>query len=167
MPDRANKTASDKGWQERLAASLVAFVRFPIAEKLLLPLAWLLLGMASIAVTLLPFRLISPLLGKQVKASHVPVGLDRAHARRAQWVRNAINRAARLMPLRSDCLPQAFAASLLCRLLRMPSSAHIGVRHDGSTTGMAAHAWVLVGDFWVSGGLSIPEYELLTSFRRP
>jgi len=166
MPDRANSSASLKGRLGRLAAMLATFARMPLAEKLLLPLCWLLMALSSIAVALLPFRLIAPVLGRQASANHVPETLDPALARRAQWVRNAVNRAARLMPLRSDCLPQAFAASLMCRLLGLPSSAHIGVKPQVGEDGTLAHAWVLVGDFWVAGGLSIPDYQPMTCFRR-
>jgi len=145
---------------------LATFIRLPLAEMLLLPLCWLLVALSSIAVALLPFRLISPVLGRKVGADHVSDAIDPACLRRAQWVRNAVNRAARLMPLRSDCLPQAFAASLMCRLLGLPSSAHIGVKPQVGEDGTLAHAWVLVGDFWVSGGLSIPDYQPITCFRR-
>ncbi len=167
MPDRANSTAPVKGRLGQVAALFSKFVRLPLAEKLLLPLGWLLLAFSSIAVALLPFRTIAPVLGKPAGKDHGPAPLDPAHSRRAQWIRSAVNRAARLMPLRSDCLPQALSASLLCRLLRLPSSAHIGVKPQPGEDGTIAHAWVLVGDFWVSGGLSIPEYQMLTSFRRP
>jgi len=166
MPDRADSPAPAKGRLERATAAWSAFARMPLAEKLLLPLCWLLMALSSIAVALLPFRLIAPVLGRQAKESHVTEVLDPALARRARWVRHAVNRSARLMPLRSDCLPQAFAASLMCRLLGLPSTAHIGVRPQAGEDGTIAHAWVLVGDYWVSGGLSIPEYQPITCFRR-
>ena len=150
-----------------MAARFLKFVRMPLAEKLLLGLCWLLLALSSVAVALLPFRLIAPILGRKAVADRAPEALAPALSHRAHRVRRAVNRAARLMPLRSDCLPQAFAASLMCRLLGLPSSAHIGVKPQAGEDGTTAHAWVLVGDFWVAGGLSIPDYREITCFRQP
>jgi hypothetical protein len=63
--------------------------------------------------------------------------------------------AARVSPLRSDCLPQALAAAMLCRWLMAPVALHLGVRRE--TKGQAlrpleAHAWVTAGPVAVSGG---------------
>lgn len=146
---------------------MAAFVRMPLSEKLLLMVAWLLMTLAAICIRLVPFRQLTPLLGVPIGAvSFVPLATA-AQIRRAQMVRRAILRAARMAPLRSDCLPQALSAAVLCRLLGVPVSTHLGVRLDDAPRAISAHAWVCSGPEAVTGGYSFASYTPVTCFLPP
>lgn len=112
-------------------------------------LAWLLLGVARLAVRLVPFPRLARLLGSPGEdpvAPPVPV----AAAGRARWIGAATSRAAERTPWQSECLPQALAVGVQLRLVGIPHTTSFGMqRRDGALT---AHAWVSVGGHSVVGG---------------
>jgi len=129
-------------------------VRQPGAVLALMPAAWLLIGAGSAAIAVLPFRRIAPVLGRNVgTAPLTPVGSPET-MRRAIRIGQAIDLAAKYMPARSDCLPQAIASVVLCRLLQVPCAAFFGasVSVPGREGELLAHAWVQSGQVMVSGG---------------
>lgn len=135
----------------------------PAGDKLMLLPAWLLLLGAALGLRLVPFRRLSVLLGHQLGAiACVPLA-DPGEEARARLVKRAIRRAARLAPLRSDCLPQALAGAVLCRLLGVPTTAHLGVRL-GDDPGFLAHAWLCSGRVAVTGGTSFDDYVAVSCF---
>lgn len=145
---------------------IVSFIRLPIAEKAALLAAWLLLGWSATALRLFAFRHLAPIMGKPAGAvAFVPL-LDSRQEARARLVKRAIRRASHIAPLRSDCLPQMLAGSLLCRLLAIPTSAFLGVKL-GDEPKMAAHAWLCAGPVQVTGGPSFGHYTVTCSFTRP
>lgn len=147
----------------RIARLLRGFWRMPLADKAALLPAWLLLLFAAAALRLVRFKHLAPLLGRSLGAvACVPLADDRAEAR-AKFVKRAIRRAARVMPLRSDCLPQALAGALLCRVLGVPTTAHLGVQL-GADPAFLAHAWLCSGRVAVTGGYSFDQYVAVSCF---
>lgn len=151
----------------RLPRMVAGFVFMPVKDKLLLFVAWSLLGLAAGLLRLVPFRRLAPLLGAPMGAVAFVPTTTAKQAYRARLVRCAILRASRVAPFRSDCLPQAFAATTLCRILQVPTSAHLGVRLDDDCGDMAAHAWVCSGPEAVSGGRSFGAYTAVACFISP
>jgi hypothetical protein len=141
-----------------------AFTAMPSSEKFLLLAAWLLLGCAAIALRIVPFRKLAPLLGKPIGAvGFIPL-IQTDKTETANRIRRAIIRSARIAPLRSDCLPQAFAAAIMCRWLSVPASIHLGVKREGDKRSLAAHAWVCSGPVAVTGGRSFGQYTPVACF---
>lgn len=138
----------------------------PVAEKLALGAAWLLILVFAAGLKLLPSRYLMPLLGEQVGPDpRIPL-VDAAAEARARLVKRAVRRAARLSPWRSDCLPQALAGATLCRWLGVATTAFLGLRR-GKAKPLEAHAWLCAGPVPVTGGLSFAEYPVVMCFARP
>lgn len=119
-----------------------------------MPVAWGLIGLASGLLLIMPFRLLAPLLGKNHCAiSLLPVA-DEGQKRRARLIGRAVAKAVRFAPFRSDCLPQAMAAAILCRALGVPYAAFLGasLSTPDKPGQLAAHAWVQCGPAPVTGG---------------
>lgn len=130
------------------------FWRWPLALKLLFPLAWVLIGLASAFLIVAPFHMLAPVLGRNFgPMAFVPVANGR-QIRRARLIGRAVTKAARFAPFRADCLPQAMAAVVLCRGLGVPCSAFLGasVTTPDQPGRLAAHAWVQSGPVPISGG---------------
>ncbi len=145
---------------------VTGFIRFPAKDKAALLMAWCLIGLSAAALRLVPFRYLAPLLGTQMGAvAFVPIATGKQVAR-ARTVRCAIVRAVRIAPFRSDCLPQAFAAASMCRLLGVPASVHLGIRLDGADKDMAAHAWTCAGPVALTGGRCFGVYTPVSCFCR-
>lgn len=140
------------------------FVRMPFKEKLLMFFAWCLMVVAAMLLRLVPFRRLVPLLGEPLGAvGFLPLVNDK-QLRRSRSIRSAVLRASRISPFRSDCLPQALVAAVLCRLFSVPASIHLGVRLEDAQKSMAAHAWVCSGREPVTGGRSFNVYTPVSCF---
>jgi len=128
---------------------------------------------AAIRLRLAPTGSLLRAMGQSVGAVACAPLVDARGEARARLVRRSIRRAARVSPLRSDCLPQALAAATLCRWLMVPVALHLGVRRE--TKGQAlrpleAHAWVTAGPVAVTGGDGFESFVAVACFlshRRP
>ena len=146
---------------------LFKVLRHPFRVQVLAALAFILLGLARLAVLVFPFRWIVPALGPKTElAAPVPAATDRQTAMAAD-VGRAVRSAARFTPWESVCLPQAMAAVTLLRTTGVPYLMCLGLRR--STSGqpdkqLDAHAWVLSGDVFVTGGDSDPDYVRVGCF---
>ncbi|WP_157217184.1 lasso peptide biosynthesis B2 protein [Flavisphingomonas formosensis] len=139
-----------------LRRKLMSLVRLPAFVLAWLLPVWIMMGLAALALRLVPVRRLAPLFGRGIGAvGFVPL-LPPARRRRADELRRTIELAARYAPFRSNCFPQALVAQALCRLFRLPFAMHFGVRKaragEAATAGLAAHAWVVSGPVAISGG---------------
>lgn len=137
--------------------------RLPAVEIALFAAALAGMTVAAILIRLAPIRRIAPHLGQAMGAvGYVPLAPPSAISR-ARRVRAAIGQAARTVPWRNDCYPQALAGVMLCRLLRIPVAMHLGVRldRDGEPE---AHAWLTTGPVAVTGGAGSASYTPVACF---
>ena len=166
MRDPAPSKSTRITTRRQVSGMMAGFVRMPLKEKVALGAAFLLLGIFSAALRLVPFRRLAPLLGTPVGAiAYVPL-VNAGQAERARLVKRAVRRAARIAPFRSDCLPQILAGTVLCRLLAIPATGHLGVRM-GTPPRFAAHAWLCAGPVAVTGGPSFGEFAVVLCFAIP
>jgi Transglutaminase-like superfamily len=144
-------------------ALLRGFLRMAPGEKLAMLAVWPLLGLSALLIKLLAFKRLAPLLGQQIgPVGCVPVA-SADQERFARMVKRAVRRAALVSPWRSDCLPQALTGAVLCRVLGLPVTTHLGVRLDGSAP-MEAHAWTCCGRVAVTGGYGFSEWVPVSCF---
>lgn len=108
------------------------------------------LVMAKLALVLVRFTLIARYIGRL----HAPADRsdnsseDRMVARKISW---AIDRSARLLPVRLVCLPRALAAWQMLHVRGISSRIHCGASRDPDGTTLITHAWVDVGGVEVTG----------------
>ena len=143
-----------------------SFLAVPMAEKLAIGPAWLLLGLSAAAIRVVPFVRLAPVLGRPVEPGTKPLPTTAAQHARARFIRRSIERAVHLAPFRSNCLPQALVCSVLCRWLGVPALASLGVRLDEHEADepMKAHAWVIAGGFPIVGGQQQGGFTAVVSF---
>ncbi len=146
----AQTRSARRSWQDRaaFAAALAAML------------------LAAPALRVIPIRYLLAPLGRQIGAVACAPLTNRRQWYRARLIRRSIARAAKVTPLRNNCLPQALAGALLCRILRVPAAAHLGVRlePDGE---LAAHAWLCAGPVAITGGSGFDEYTAVACFLSP
>lgn len=86
--------------------------------------------------------------------------LDRDHLGQVRRVRLAVARAAHNLPTRPNCLPQALAARAMLERRGIGSALYIGTARDED--GVARfHAWLKVGEEWVTGLCDESRFALL------
>lgn len=123
------------------------------------------LTMAWALVFLMPFRWTSALFGGVAPPCDHKTVDDRRQLVRAFGVMRRLDRIAGRIPWHSTCLVRAVAGQLLLVRRRIPGAViRFGVKM--TPDGMAAHAWLLVGDVTVLGGATAEEYSPLADMSR-
>lgn len=107
--------------------------------------AWFLSGLARLAISLLPFRAITPFLGQAGAESREEETAALEHTiRKVAW---ALGAAGRRTPWASTCLAMALAGRAMLHRRGLSSTLTLGL-----APGLAAHAWLRCGAIMVSGG---------------
>ena len=117
------------------------------------------LGLARVAILLVPFRHLAPALGQRTGGSTETPCDDPLLAQR---VTLAIRRAARVAPWGRNCLAQAIAGQLMLRRRGVRTTLYLGVKKQGHQ--VEAHAWLRAGDLVVTGGPGHTDYTPISSF---
>ena len=124
----------------------------------LLALAW-----AKVLVHTIPFRRLAPRLGlAQTESPAIITAAERALAVEVSW---AVQAAARHIPLRFVCLPQAIAAKWMLRRRGLATTLYLGVAPDrAKPDAIAAHAWLRAGDKIVTGEIEAARHRAIATF---
>ncbi|MGH6926233.1 MAG: lasso peptide biosynthesis B2 protein [Propylenella sp.] len=133
----------------------VRFAQVGHARRLLLAEATLQLGLARLALIVLPFRVIAARTGAfaapdapAVRAAPAVAGPEeQALAREIGW---AVTRAARYLPFKAVCLPQALAARKMLARRGVGSVLHFGAARSAEKS-FDAHAWLDAAGVEVTG----------------
>ncbi len=138
----------------------------PWADRWLLAQVFCLLGIARLALRLVPFRRLARHLGPlQVET---PADAPPEHLAQARWVGLAIVRVSPYTPWTSNCFPQALVAKFWLRRRRIPTTLYLGVAltkiDDSPHSEMIAHAWLRCGSLLVTGGRGHERYTVTASF---
>jgi hypothetical protein len=140
--------------------SLRRYLRRPWRERLLLLEALASLGLARLAILLLPFRWLIPLLGQQ--QHETPAAETPAFHPTLQTVARAMAVTSRYTPWESACLVQAIAAKLMLKRRGIPSTLYLGVAKENNR--LMAHAWLRSGAFMLTGGAGRQRFTIISTF---
>ena len=114
---------------------------------------------------LVPFRRVAPLIGRAGPAANQStIALTTDERVVALAIRNALARAARVLPWRSSCLACAIGGSLMLRRRGLPSLLHLGIQSDPRRE-LSAHAWLRCGEIDIVGAEIASEFTPVAAFR--
>lgn len=136
------------------------FFRLPQGDQQILLEATLWLAVASLAITVLPFRQIGRLAARPIGRPEPPPEL---RLREVKRIRRAISVCASRVPWRAACFQQGLAAQFMLRRRGVPSVLYYGAAPDKGS-GLSAHVWVRDGDIDVVGGEIASRYAQLAAF---
>ncbi|MDB5361025.1 MAG: hypothetical protein JWO51_2322 [Rhodospirillales bacterium] len=127
---------------------------------------WLALARASVLVV--PFRhlarrighVAAPIDGMAAGPSASPSPTEIELVRDIGW---AVTRAARYVPFKAVCLPQALAAKMMLRRRNLPGVLYFGAARQ-ATGGLEAHAWVMAAGIEVTGYPEAHSFTPITCF---
>ncbi len=117
------------------------------------------LALAKLAVRFAPMSRLT------AWASRPPRRIARFALGEVGWVAWAVDTAGAKPWMRALCLPRALAAQAMLRRRGIASSLCLGVARDGQ--GLAAHAWIELGQDIVVGGSEAPRFTRLVEFGEP
>lgn len=138
-------------------------------DRWLLAQTYFLLGLARLAINIVPLRRLAPWFGAQ--SQETPAEIAPAQMREADRIAWAVRTVSPHTPWQSNCYPQAFTAKLLLRRKQIPSTLYLGAALHPNTPGqtaaapaMTAHAWLRCGPLYVTGGRGQDTYAVLAVF---
>lgn len=120
------------------------------------------LAIAWSLVFIVPFRWTARYFGGATTPSS-PSQEPQKQIARACYVARRLERVAAHVPWRTTCLVRAIAGALLLRRRGIATTIRLGVNRGDN--GLAAHAWLLVGDTIVLGGTISSDYQPLADLR--
>lgn len=146
------------------------FLTFPFTDKLLVPIVFILLGVARLSTLIISFRYYARFLGSYQKIDAFTPVLTTEQTQRARRIGHIVRATANITPWESLCLVQAMVASLLLRWWRVPYILHFGLAKNTDPTDshpMKAHAWVTAGPVAVTGGRSLFSFAIVGTYISP
>lgn len=144
-----------------------SFRRYPAWVKAWFLPVCALLGLARVLIVLLPFARLSSSLGVAAGTLAWAPLLAEEDRGRARQIGQVIQLAARQLPWRTDCLPQAVVARWLLGWYGLPYVLFFGMRREPGSDAMQAHAWVVSGPVRVTGGHGFGHYAVVGSYVSP
>lgn len=136
----------------------VRFTEIGWRERGLLIEASVLLTLSSLAISLLPFRWVARIAGRDGAAAD---GVDREAA--VAEIRWAVSAAGRFAPWKPVCFQHGLAAHWMLRRRFIPSTLYYGASSDPQR-GIIAHVWIKSRDVPVIGCEEAGRYAVLATF---
>ena len=136
------------------------------ADRWLLVQVFCLLGVARLALRVIPFCRLARYLGPL--QTETPPDAPPEHLGQARRIGLAIARISPYTPWMSSCFPQALVAKFWLGRRGIPTTLYLGValgKNDGSPRSeMTAHAWLRCGPLLVTGGRGSERYTITARF---
>lgn len=130
-------------------------------EKRLFFVVFFMTGVVRLAILVLPFRWLQPVLGlsmKESKAEEVKVNQDEARR-----ISKMVERVSRYTPWESKCLVQAMVGKILLRRQGISNTLYLGVGKD-ERKALIAHAWLRSGKIILTGGRGRERFTIVGKF---
>ena len=132
-------------------------------ERLLLLEAFVLLGLARLALLVLPFKWLAGSLGRHMNVADVPI--EAADLNLARQVGLAVRSAANYTAWDSVCLPQSVAAQWMLKRRHIPGTLYLGVAKDeAKPEKLAAHAWLRCCGLILTGAAGHRRFTVVSTF---
>jgi hypothetical protein len=137
------------------------FLALPPADRGCLVEAGFWLGIARLAILVLPFRWVAPRLGRHMARSPEEAGAVSAELLdRISW---AVATASCHLPWDCLCLAQAMAGKAMLKRRRVPSTLYLGLVKDNGAQ-LQAHAWLRCGERILTGQQGMTEFTVIATF---
>ncbi|WP_245516003.1 lasso peptide biosynthesis B2 protein [Ancylobacter aquaticus] len=127
-------------------------------DRALLGEALLTVGLARLAIVLVPFRHVARIAATRPRRP--PAADAREQIIRVRW---AIRAVARRMPFRALCLEQGLSARMMLNRRSLPTTLFYGVM-KGAEGQLMAHLWVRSDEIEVIGTEGLERFTLLATF---
>ena len=139
---------------------LAKLVNLAPADRSCLMEAAVWLALARLAILVLPFRWLAPHLGRHMAQSPPEAAAPAMLLNRISW---SVRAAGRHLPWESTCLTMAMAGKAMLRRRGIASTLYLGVAREPAA-GIQAHAWLRCGERILTGGQTMAEFTIISTF---
>ena len=143
----------------RRRSGLLGFLGLSGANKLVLAESLVTLALVSLAIRLLPFRLVVK-AARGGAASPAATADERTSVIRCRW---AVEKWSDRVPWRTVCFQKGLTLHMMLRRRGIASILHYGVMQNRER-GLTAHVWVSESDRIIMGGETAADYQELACF---
>lgn len=140
---------------------LKRYLKLDFKDKIIIIRIFILSAIARFAMLIVPFKILKRFLGNAKEESKY-----RPNDEEIEYIKKIstyIRRICKHTPWQSKCLVQAIIAQRLLVSKKIESTMYLGVGKNNNE--MIAHAWVLCGDYYVSGWSRL-KYGIVAKFRK-
>lgn len=138
-----------------------SFLRIKWIDKILFFKAFIITGIARMAILFLKFKVVKKFMGTPRRES--PYVVDKEVYRSAKKISWAVNQASKYTPWESKCLVKAITAQRMLKKHGIYSTIYLGLNKDENNN-MKAHAWLRCGELFVTGGYGIRDFKEVAKF---
>lgn len=118
-------------------------------------------AIVRLAILLLPFRILAPILGKHMQESPMQEGDIKMKA--AQRIGRIVMTVSQYTPWKSKCLVQAITGKIMLRRHGVANTLYLGVGRDQGRF-LVAHAWLRCGEEIITGGQGRDVFTIVAKF---
>ena len=152
-------------WSKSFQGIAAKWLRRTRGERVLLLESFLMLGVARLAILLLPFRWLAVFLGKRNTKTDAEKNATASSVSLARNIGKTVCSVAKYTPWESLCLPQAVAALWMLKRRGIAGALYLGVaKHESEPEKLAAHAWLCYGGVIITGGVNHEKYTVVAMF---
>jgi len=137
------------------------FLTLPHSDRGCLIEAGIWLGIARLAILVLPFRWLARGFGQQMARSPEEAGATSAEL--LDHISWAVATASRRLPWDCLCLAQAMAGKAMLKRRGVPSTLYLGLAKDGEAQ-LQAHAWLRCGERILTGQQGMAGFTVIATF---
>jgi hypothetical protein len=119
------------------------------------------MGIARLAIIVVPFKYLSRILGEKMAES--PDSIDRVSYRKAAVIGWTVEKMSWHTPWESKCLVKAITAQIFLRLRGLSSTLYLGLDRDQDRQ-LSAHAWLRCGELYVTGAQEKESFRAVAQF---
>jgi len=135
----------------------------PMADRLALAEAAMLLGLTRAMVLAVPFRIYSRLLGRHMaEAARMDTPAHAGAITRVKW---AVATMGRHLPWECNCMNSSITGMLMLRRRGIPCTMYLGVVRE-SPEKIKAHAWLRAGTQIIVGA-PVKQFTVVSTFAQP
>ncbi len=152
-------------WFKSFQAIAAKWRRRTRGERVLLLESFLMLGVARLAILLLPFSWLAVSLGKKKAKTDEEENVSTSSVSLARNIGKTVCSAANYTPWESVCLPQAVAVLWMLKRRGIAGVLYLGVaKHESDSEKLAAHAWLCCGGVILIGAADYEKYTVVAMF---
>jgi hypothetical protein len=139
------------------------FLKLSLVDKLLVLEAFVLLGLARLAVLTLPFRWLAYFLGKKKESLVEEEKSEEPPVPKARHIGWAIRLISEHTPWESNCLAMAVAGRFMLKRRKIAGTLYFGMTKNDEGE-LEAHAWLKSGRKVLTGDTDLDQYAVVAIF---
>lgn len=137
---------------------LTKYLKLPLRRKIMLIEVLLWLFLAKVMLLIFSFKKLSEILGDSQNSSFYTANSQETIIVN-DFIKN-LNAVLKNLPWQCRCLTQAIAGKFMLKVRKIKTTIYLGMGKNEEGD-FSAHAWLKIGDFFITGNSNVQKYKTL------